>query len=186
MWTDARLLIMADNTSTFMELTASIVSAYVRHNSVPSAELPALIGQVHTALTRVSSGHGQALANALRPAISIKKSIAPDYIICLEDGKKFKSLKRHLRTHYNLTPEQYREKWSLGSDYPMVAPKYAAARSRLAKQMRLGQKRPRHKYTNGRQHGGAPLARPEIANSMSTEGCAASLNCLRFCYPFHA
>jgi predicted transcriptional regulator len=89
---------MGDNTSTFMELTASIVSAYVRHNSVPSAELPALIGQVHTALTRVSSGHGQALANTLRPAISIKKSIAPDYIICLEDGKKFKSLKRHLRT----------------------------------------------------------------------------------------
>ena len=136
---------MADNTSTFMELTASIVSAYVRHNSVPSAELPALIGQVHTALTRVSSGHGEALANALRPAISIKKSIAPDYIVCLEDGKKFKSLKRHLRTHYNLTPEQYREKWSLGSDYPMVTPNYAAARSRLAKQMGLGQKRPRHK-----------------------------------------
>jgi predicted transcriptional regulator len=122
---------MADNTSTFMELTASIVSAYVRYNSVPSAELPALIGQVHTAVTRVSSGHGEALANALRPAISIKKSIAPDYIVCLEDGKKFKSLKRHLRTHYNLTPEQYREKWSLGSDYPMVAPNYAAARSRV-------------------------------------------------------
>ena len=100
---------MADNSSTFMELTASIVSAYVSHNCVPSAELPALIGQVHTAL-RVSSGHGEALANALRPAIPIKKSIAPDYIICLEDGKKFKSLKRHLRTHYNLTPEQYREK----------------------------------------------------------------------------
>jgi predicted transcriptional regulator len=134
---------MADNTSTFMELTASIVSAYVRHNWVPSAELPALIGQVHTALTRVSSGHGEALANALRPAISIKKSVAPDYIICLEDGKKFKSLKR---THYNLTPEKYREKWGLGSDYPMVAPNYAAARSRIAKQMRLGQKRrPRHK-----------------------------------------
>jgi predicted transcriptional regulator len=137
--TGARLLIMADDTSTFMELTASIVSAYVRHNSVPSAELPGLIGQVHTALMGVSSGHGEALANALRPAISIKKSIAPDYIICLEDGKKFKSLKRHLRTHYDLTPEQYREKWSLASDYPMVAPNYAAARSRLAKQMGLGQ-----------------------------------------------
>src|ERR1700732_3483497 len=137
----AGLLLMADNLPKFMELTVSIVSAYVRHNSVPSAELPALIGQVHMALTRVSSGHGQALANALRPAISIKKSIVPDYIVCLEDGKKFKSLKRHLRTHYNLTPEQYREKWSLGSDYPMVAPKYAAARSRLAKQMRLGQTR---------------------------------------------
>jgi predicted transcriptional regulator len=136
---------MADNTSTFMELTASIVSAYVRHNSVPSAELPVLIGQVHTALTRVSSGHGEALGDALRPAVPIKNSIASDYIICVEDEKKFKSLKRHLRTHHNLTPEQYREKWGLGGDYPMVAPNYAAARSRLAKQMGLGQQRPRHK-----------------------------------------
>jgi predicted transcriptional regulator len=136
---------MADNTSTFIELTASIVSAYVSNNSVPSAELPALIGQVHTALTRVSSGHGEALGDALRPAIPIKKSITSDYIVCLEDGKKFKSLKRHLRSQYNLTPEQYREKWGLGSDYPMVAPNYAAARSRLAKQMGLGQQRPRRK-----------------------------------------
>jgi predicted transcriptional regulator len=136
---------MADNTSTLMELTASIVSAYVQHNPVPSAELPALIGQVHTALTRISGEHGEALGDAPRPAIPVKKSIAPDYIICLEDGKKFKSLKRHLRTHYNLTPEQYREKWSLGSDYPMVAPNYAAARSHLAKQMGLGQQRRRHK-----------------------------------------
>jgi predicted transcriptional regulator len=135
---------MADNTSTLMELTASIVSAYVQHNSVLSAELPALIGQVHTALTRISGEHGEALGDAPRPAIPVKKSIAPDYIICLEDGKKFKSLKRHLRTHYNLTPEQYREKWRLGSDYPMVAPNYAAARSHLAKQMGLGQQR-RHK-----------------------------------------
>jgi MucR family transcriptional regulator, transcriptional regulator of exopolysaccharide biosynthesis len=134
---------MADNTSTLMELTASIVSAYVQHNSVPSAELPALIGQVHTALARISGEHGEALGDAPRPA-PVKKSIAPDYIVCLEDGKKFKSLKRHLRTHYNLTPEQYREKWRLGSDYPMVAPNYAAARSHLAKQMGLGQQR-RHK-----------------------------------------
>ena len=136
---------MADNSSTFIELTASIVSAYVSNNSVPSAELPALIGQVHTALTRVSSGHGEAPGDALRPAIPVKKSITSDYIICLEDGKKFKSLKRHLRTQYNLTPEQYREKWGLGSDYPMVAPNYAAARSRLAKQMGLGPQRPRRK-----------------------------------------
>ena len=106
-------------------------------NAVPSAELPALIGQVHMALTRVSSGYGEVLGNALRPAIPANKSIAPDYIICLEDGQRFKSLKRHLRTHYNLTPAQYREKWGLGSDYPMVAPNYAAARSRLAKQMGL-------------------------------------------------
>ena len=136
---------MADNTSTFIELTASIVSAYVSNNSVPSAELPALIGQVHSALTRVSSAGGEALGEGFKPTIPIKKSITSDYIICLEDGKKFKSLKRHLRTQYNLTPEQYREKWGLGSDYPMVAPNYAAARSRLAKQMGLGQQRPRRR-----------------------------------------
>src|SRR5438445_13779495 len=132
---------MADNTSMFMELTASIVSAYVKRNAMPPAELPALIAQVHTALTRVSSGHGEALGVALRPAIPVKKSIASDYVICLEDGKKFKSLKRHLRTHHHLTSEQYREKWGLSHDYPMVAPNYAA-RSRLAKQMGLGRQRP--------------------------------------------
>jgi predicted transcriptional regulator len=141
----ARLLLMADDTSTLFKLTASIVSAYVKRNAVPPAELPALIGQVHTALTRVSGGHGESLSDGLRPAIPVKKSITSDYIICLEDGKKFKSLKRHLRTHHHFTPEQYREKWGLGSDYPMVAPNYAAARSRLAKQMRLGQHRQRHK-----------------------------------------
>ncbi len=136
---------MADNSSMFIELTASIVSAYVSNHSVPSSELPALIGQVHSALTQVSSGQGEALAEGLKPATPVKKSITSDYIVCLEDGKKFKSLRRHLRTRYNLTPEQYREKWGLGSDYPMVAPNYAAARSRLAKQMGLGQQRPRRK-----------------------------------------
>jgi predicted transcriptional regulator len=136
---------MADETSTLFKLTVSIVSAYVRNNSLSPAELPALIAQVHMALTRVSSGHGELLGSALRPAIPANKSIAPDYIICLEDGKKFKSLRRHLRTHHNLTPDQYREKWGLGIDYPMVAPNYAAARSRLDKQMRLGQHRLRHK-----------------------------------------
>ena len=136
---------MAGNTSTFIELTASIVSAYVSNNPVPAADLSALIGQVHTALTRVSSGHGELPGDGHKPAIPVKKSITSDYIICLEDGKKFKSLKRHLRTRYKLTPEQYREKWGLGSDYPMVAPNYAAARSRLAKQMGLGQQRPRRR-----------------------------------------
>ena len=136
---------MAENTSTFIQLTASIVSAYVSNNSVPSAELPALIGQVHTALTRASSGYGEMPGEIRRPAIAVEKSITPDHIICLEDGKRLKSLKRHLRSRYNLTPEQYREKWGLGSDYPMVAPNYAAARSRLAKQMGLGQQRRRHK-----------------------------------------
>jgi predicted transcriptional regulator len=98
---------------------------------------------VHAALTRVSGGAGEAPVESLKPAISVKKSITPEYIVCLEDGKKFKSLKRHLRTQYNMTPEQYREKWNLAADYPMVAPNYAAARSQLAKQMGLGQQRRR-------------------------------------------
>ena len=138
---------MSDNSSggTFIELTASIVSAYVSNNTVPAHDLSSLIDQVHTALTRVSSGQGEALSEPLKPAVSLKKSITPDHIVCLEDGKKFKSLKRHLRTQYNMTPEQYREKWSLAPDYPMVAPNYAAARSELAKQMGLGQQRRRRK-----------------------------------------
>ena len=129
----------------FIELTASIVSAYVSNNSVPASDLPALISQVHSALTRVLSGQGDAAGEPPKPAVSVKKSITPEYIVCLEDGKKFKSLKRHLRTQYNMTPEQYREKWALAPDYPMVAPSYAAARSRLAKQMGLGQQRRRRK-----------------------------------------
>ena len=113
------------------------------NNTVPAGEIPGLINQIHAALTRVSGKPGDSPAEPLRPAISVKKSITPEYIVCLEDGKKFKSLKRHLRTQYNMTPEQYREKWSLGADYPMVAPNYAAARSQLAKQMGLGQQRRR-------------------------------------------
>jgi predicted transcriptional regulator len=138
---------MADNQSggTFIELTAEIVSAYVSNNSVPAGDLSALINQVHSALTRVSSGQHDLPSEPLKPAIPVKKSVAPDYIICLEDGKKFKSLKRHLRTQYKMTPEQYREKWGLGPDYPMVAPNYAAARSQLAKQMGLGHQRRRRK-----------------------------------------
>jgi len=130
-------------TGNYIELTAEIVSAYVSNNTVPAAEIPGLISQVHTALARVSGKSGDAPAEPLKPAVSLKKSITPEYIICLEDGKKFKSLKRHLRTQYNMTPEQYREKWGLGADYPMVAPNYAAARSQLAKQMGLGQQRRR-------------------------------------------
>ena len=138
---------MSNNTSgaTFIELTATIVSAYVSNNSVPASDLPALIDQVHTALTRVLTGHSHAPAELPKPAVSVKKSIMPEYIVCLEDGKKFKSLKRHLRAQYNMTPEQYREKWGLAADYPMVAPNYAAARSRLAKQMGLGQQRRRRR-----------------------------------------
>jgi predicted transcriptional regulator len=133
---------MSENaSSTYMELAADIVSAYVSNNSVPAGDLPGLISQVHLALARVGNGAAEASAEAPKPAIAIKKSITPDYIICLEDGKKFKSLKRHLRTQYNLTPEQYREKWGLAPDYPMVAPNYAKARSDLAKEMGLGQQR---------------------------------------------
>ena len=136
---------MADggSSATFIELTAQIVSAYVSNNSVPAGDLSSLINQVHSALSRVSGGQGEAAAEPLRPAISVKKSVTPDYIVCLEDGKKFKSLKRHLRTQYSMTPETYREKWGLPADYPMVAPNYAAARSQLAKQMGLGQQRRR-------------------------------------------
>ena len=129
--------------SNYIELTAEIVSAYVSNNPVPAADMAGLINQVHSALTRVSAGQADVQPEPLKPAVSVKKSITPDYIICLEDGKKFKSLKRHLRTQYNMTPEQYREKWGLPPDYPMVAPNYAAARSQLAKQMGLGQQRRR-------------------------------------------
>jgi predicted transcriptional regulator len=126
-----------------LELTADIVAAYVSNNPVPAAEMPALIIQVHQALTRLGGGQPEPVIEPLKPAIAVKKSIHPDYIVCLEDGKRFKSLKRHLRTQYSMTPEQYREKWSLPADYPMVAPNYAAARSELAKQMGLGQQRRR-------------------------------------------
>jgi predicted transcriptional regulator len=134
---------MADNPgeSSYIQLTANIVSAYVSNNTVPSAEIPNLIGQIHSALLRVSGGQAPTPAEPLKPAVPLKRSITSDYLVCLEDGKKFKSLKRHLRTQYGMTPEQYREKWGLPPDYPMVAPNYAAARSQLAKQMGLGRER---------------------------------------------
>jgi len=124
-----------------VELTAEIVSAYVSNNTVVATDLPALINNVFDALKKASSTGAQPAKEELRPAVPIKKSVTSEYIICLEDGKKFKSLKRHLRTHYDLSPEEYREKWSLPHDYPMVAPNYAAARSDLAKRMGLGQRR---------------------------------------------
>lgn len=119
-------------------ITASIVAAYVSNNTVASADLPGLIAETHAALSRAAGRAPPAEREDLRPKTTVKKSVMPDYIICLEDGKKFKSLKRHLRTHYNLTPEAYREKWGLPHDYPMVAPNYAQARSQLAKKMGLG------------------------------------------------
>src|SRR5579863_5384997 len=131
--------------SNHVELAAEIVSAYVSNNSVPASELPALLGDVHAAIVRVANGAAVVVPEVAKPAVAPKKSITNDYLICLEDGRKFKSLKRHLRTQYNLSPEEYREKWGLASDYPMVAPAYAKARSALAKQMGLGQQRRRRK-----------------------------------------
>ena len=122
-----------------VEMAADIVSAYVSANSVAAQDIPGLIRTVHAALKEVS-GAGPAVAeHGQEPAVAIKKSVTPDFIICLEDGKKFKSLKRHLRTRYGMTPDEYRAKWGLPHDYPMVAPNYAKARSELAKQMGLGQ-----------------------------------------------
>jgi predicted transcriptional regulator len=142
---------MSDNiaSANYIELAADIVSAYVSNNSVPSGELPSLINEIHSALMRVGGGTVEVPAEAPKPAIPVKKSVTPDYIVCLEDGKKFKSLKRHLRTQYNMTPEQYREKWALPVDYPMVAPNYAKARSELAKEMGLGQQRRKRRSTRG-------------------------------------
>ena len=122
-----------------VEWAAEIVASYVAHNSVPASELAHLIHNVHSALTSL----GQPVVEEVKhqePAVPLKKSVTPDYIICLEDGKKFKSLKRHLRTKFEMSPDQYRAKWGLPSDYPMVAPSYAAARSNLARAMGLGQK----------------------------------------------
>lgn len=138
---------MAENSgdSVYIELAANIVSAYVSHNSVPSTEIPNLISQVYSALKRVSGAQLAATAEPPKPAVPIKRSVTPEHIVCLEDGLKFKSLKRHLRSRYNLTPDQYREKFGLPPDYPMVAPNYAAARSKLAKDMGLGQQRRRRR-----------------------------------------
>jgi predicted transcriptional regulator len=123
----------------FIDLTANIVSAYLSNNPTPASEIPALIGQIHAALLRVAAGRVETPLEPAKPAVSVKKSVTPDYLVCLEDGKRFKSLKRHLRTQYGMTPEQYRDKWGLPVDYPMVAPNYAVKRSQLAKTMGLGQ-----------------------------------------------
>jgi predicted transcriptional regulator len=124
--------------ATLIELTSHIASAYVGNNSVNAADLPSLIRNIHSALAGVDKPV-EAVVEAKTPAVPIKKSLGEDYLICLEDGRKFKSLKRHLRTKYNMSPDEYRAKWNLPRTYPMVAPAYAAARSNLAKQMGLGQ-----------------------------------------------
>ena len=122
-----------------IEMTADIVSAFVGNNLVSASELPALIHAVHGALANMT-GQPEAVEVAVKePAVPVKRSITPGFLVCLEDGRKFKSLKRHLRTKYNMSPEDYRAKWNLPKDYPMVAPDYAKARSDLAKKMGLGQ-----------------------------------------------
>ena len=142
-WKKMDQIVGVDDNEMLMELTAKVVAAYVSNNSLPVSELPGLISAVYGALGQTTVAPQAPLAEKPKPAVPVKKSVTDDFIICLEDGKKFKSLKRHLMTHYSLTPEAYREKWDLPTDYPMVAPNYAAARSRLAKQMGLGQKRRR-------------------------------------------
>jgi predicted transcriptional regulator len=124
------------NSSDFVVYATEIVAAYVRNNTVATAELPDLIRNVHRSL--VELGDPVAEPERLKPAVSVKKSIHHDYLVCLEDGLKFKSLKRHLRSKYDLSPDEYREKWGLPADYPMVAPGYSAQRSKLAKKMGLG------------------------------------------------
>lgn len=124
-----------------VEMAAEIVSAYVRNNSVPVSELPTLLQSVHETLGSILNGSKPEPAKEpLQPKVPVKRSVTHEYIICLEDGKRFKSLKRHLHSAYGLSPQEYREKWGLAKDYPMVAPAYADARSNLAKTMGLGRK----------------------------------------------
>jgi len=131
---------VTESTPNFVELSAGVISAYVSNNSVPRADLAALIASVHSALVGTAKGTQEPALEPLQPPVSIKKSVKPDYIISMEDGRPYKSMKRHL-TARGLTPEQYRKKWGLPHDYPMVAANYAAARSELAKSIGLGQKR---------------------------------------------
>ncbi|CAH1653821.1 Putative MucR family transcriptional regulatory protein y4pD [Hyphomicrobiales bacterium] len=127
------------DTSDLVTLSADVVSAYVSNNLVPAEELPKLIGEIYSALIALNAPVAAASEPKPEPAVPVRKSITPDFIICLEDGKKFKSLKRHLQAHYGLTPAEYRQKWGLPADYPMVAPNYAATRSALARASGLGQ-----------------------------------------------
>lgn len=128
-----------DTHAMLIQMTSEVVAAYVSNNPVQAGDLPNVITRVHNTMKELSSSGGEEAVKDANPAVSVRKSITPDYLICLEDGKRFKSLKRHLRSKYNLSPEEYREKWGLPADYPMVAPNYAKQRSELAKKMGLGQ-----------------------------------------------
>ncbi|GJE70165.1 MucR family transcriptional regulator [Methylorubrum podarium] len=149
------------STGDYVTLAVDIVSAYVGNNSLAVGELPGLITSVHGALAQLSNKPAEPEQPALTPAVSIRRSIQQDFLICLEDGKKFKSLKRHLRTRYNLSPDEYRARWNLPDDYPMVAPSYAATRSELARTMGLGQQRRKWPAKV------APEAAPESAQDSS-------------------
>jgi len=146
------------NSQIIVEKTSEIVAAFVSNNETSTSELPMLIQAVHRALSGISSGAPEPEARK-EPAVSVRRSVTPDYLICLEDGRKFKSLKRHLRTKYDMSPEDYRSKWGLAKDYPMVAPNYAAARSALAKNMGLGK--------GGRQPPKQPSARAKRSKTVS-------------------
>ena len=137
---------MTDNVDSndLLALTTEIVAAHVSNNTVAVSDLPQLINQVYQSLAGIGKAPAATVERPL-PAVNVKRSVHPDYIVCLEDGKKLKMLKRHLKTAYNLSPDDYRERWNLAPDYPMVAPNYAQARSQLAKQMGLGQQRRRRK-----------------------------------------
>jgi len=148
-----------------VELTADIAAAYLSANTVPAGDLPSLIQTIHQALSGVSSGAPAPAAEPAKPAVAVKKSITPDYLISLEDGKKYKSLKRHLRTKYNMTPDEYRAKWGLAKDYPMVAPNYAKARSEMARNMGLGQ--------GGRGRKPAAASAPKTAKAPKAAKAAA-------------
>ena len=124
-----------------LEMASEIVSAYLRHNTLPAGRVPEFINSVHKSLSEIDKGTVNSEESALKPAVPIRRSITPDHVICLEDGKKLKMLKRHLRSTYNMSPDEYRSKWNLPSDYPMVAPNYAARRSEFAKKSGLGLKR---------------------------------------------
>lgn len=130
-----------DSNENVLGMAATIVSAYVSHNALPASQIPELIQTVYKSLADTGTAGADAPKEPLKPPVPIRRSITPDYVICLEDGKKLKMLKRHLRTNYGLSPEEYRAKWGLPSDYPMVAPNYAKQRSEFAKKIGLGRKR---------------------------------------------
>lgn len=131
-----------ENDSLLLQMASKVAAAYLKNNSVPAEQVPEVIQNVYETLKNIEQGNDvELLARDLRPAVPVNKSVTPDYIVCLEDGKRLKMMKRHLRTSFKMTPDQYREKWGLPSNYPMVAPNYAVKRSNFAKKAGLGRKR---------------------------------------------